>query len=62
MELYASCDCGWRTQGIEADVFRSLRDHGITVHGIALTDEQILAVARPVAPGSIRDDEASSEE
>ncbi len=62
MELYASCDCGWRIQGVEADVFRSLRDHGITVHGITLTDEQILAVSRPVASGSNRDDEATNEE
>ena len=56
MELYASCDCGWRVQDAEPEVIRALREHGITVHGITLTDEQILAVARPVGPAAEPDD------
>lgn len=49
MELYASCDCGWHVRDVGEKVMEALRDHGITAHGIRLTDEQILAVSRPVA-------------
>lgn len=49
MEMYASCDCGWSLRGAEAEVHRALRDHGVAVHGIELTDDQLRAVSRPVA-------------
>ena len=51
MEMYASCDCGWTARGDESEVHETLREHGIEVHGIELSDEQIRAVSRPVTTG-----------
>jgi hypothetical protein len=50
MELYVQCDCGWEFRGDEAAVLVAVREHGNTRHQLSLTDEQILAVARPVLP------------
>jgi hypothetical protein len=47
MELYVSCDCGWSTVGHGDDLIASVREHATAVHGIELSDEQILAAARP---------------
>jgi len=47
MELYVSCDCGWSTVGHRDDLIESVREHAVAVHGIELSDEQILAAARP---------------
>ena len=50
MILYATCDCGWQVQGTERHVVDQLRHHGTSAHGIALTEDQVLAVSRPVTP------------
>jgi hypothetical protein len=47
MELYVSCDCGWSTVGVGDALIGSVREHGVSVHGVELSDEQILAAARP---------------
>lgn len=52
MELYVSCDCGWFTVAAGNDLIASVREHGLTVHDIALSDEQIMAAARPYVAGT----------
>lgn len=47
MELYVSCECGWSTVAVQDDLIASVREHAVSVHGIDLSDEQILAAARP---------------
>ncbi|MBV8718609.1 MAG: hypothetical protein JO020_12480 [Chloroflexi bacterium] len=48
MELYVKCDCGWEFRGAEPALIAAVREHGNTRHQMSLSDEQILAVARPV--------------
>ena len=48
MELYVTCECGWRTQDTEDALVAAVQQHGTSTHGIALTREQILVIARPV--------------
>ena len=50
MDLYVKCDCGWEFRGDEGALLLAVREHGTTRHQLTLTDEQILAVARPVSP------------
>jgi uncharacterized protein DUF1059 len=47
MELIVECDCGWTCRGPEADVVAACTAHGRDVHGLELSREQVLAVARP---------------
>jgi predicted small metal-binding protein len=61
MDLYATCDCGWRCQGSDSEVADQLRRHGIDAHGIELNDDQILAVSRPVTPQSRHERKESRE-
>jgi hypothetical protein len=60
MELYVSCDCGWSTAGEQDPLIASVREHATSVHGIELSDEQILAAARPYVPNT-RSTEGSAE-
>jgi hypothetical protein len=53
LEKLIECDCGWRFQGSEEELIEACRAHGRLAHDMDLSDEQILAVARPVE----RDDE-----
>jgi predicted small metal-binding protein len=48
MELQIECDCGWTCRGTEDELLIECAEHGREVHGMQLTREQILAVARPV--------------
>jgi hypothetical protein len=54
LEKLIECDCGWRFQGSEEELIEACRAHGRHAHDMDLSDEQILAVARPID----RDDEA----
>jgi predicted small metal-binding protein len=47
MELQIECDCGWTCRGTEEELLAACAEHGREVHGMELTREQILAVARP---------------
>ena len=47
MELIVECDCGWTCRGPEEDVVAACTAHGRDVHGLELSREQVLAVARP---------------
>jgi len=48
MERFVECDCGWRCQGSEDEVVALCSAHAREAHGLELTREQVLAVARPV--------------
>ncbi len=52
MELYVSCDCGWSTVGEGDELIAAVREHGRSVHRVDLSDEQILAAARPYVDGT----------
>jgi hypothetical protein len=51
MDLVIECECGWSYQGPEGDLVAAARQHAQQAHGIRLTREQVLAAARPAAPG-----------
>ena len=48
MELYVTCECGWRAQDTESALVDAVQEHGEATHNISLTREQILVIARPV--------------
>jgi len=39
------CVCGWETSGPEEDVVAITIDHGLRVHNMAATREEVLAMA-----------------
>jgi predicted small metal-binding protein len=39
------CVCGWETSGPEEDVVATTIDHGLRVHNMAATREEVLAMA-----------------
>ena len=48
MDLQVECDCGWSCRGSEEELLAACAEHGREAHGMELSREQILAVARPV--------------
>jgi predicted small metal-binding protein len=52
MELYVSCDCGWSCVAGRDELIALVGEHAVSVHGIDLTEEQVLAAARPHVPGA----------
>jgi predicted small metal-binding protein len=48
MEKVIDCDCGWSCRGTEEELILACTAHARDVHGMNLSREQILAVARPV--------------
>jgi predicted small metal-binding protein len=49
--LHLRCACGWETSGSEAEVTAAALEHGLRVHNMRASREDILAMATP-APGS----------
>lgn len=47
MELYVRCECGWECVAVRDELIKQVRSHGLATHAIELTDEQVVAVARP---------------
>jgi predicted small metal-binding protein len=43
--LRVRCVCGWETSGTEEDVIAATEDHGLRVHNMRATREEILAMA-----------------
>lgn len=37
--------CGWQCRGTEDEVIAQVQAHGVEVHGVAATREEILALA-----------------
>jgi predicted small metal-binding protein len=56
LETLIECDCGWSCCGSEEELIEACTTHARDVHGMELSREQILAVARPVDA----DDEGAS--
>jgi len=50
VEKQVECDCGWSCRGTEDEIVSACIEHGREVHGMELTREQVLAVAKPADP------------
>jgi hypothetical protein len=46
--LTVRCACGWEITGYEADVVSATQEHGLRVHNMSATREQVLAMGVPV--------------
>jgi predicted small metal-binding protein len=46
-ELVVACDCGFEARGKEQELIPIVKQHGFDVHNMTVTDEQVLAMARP---------------
>jgi predicted small metal-binding protein len=40
-----TCMCGWQCRGTDEEVIEQVQAHGREVHGVAATEEEILALA-----------------
>jgi predicted small metal-binding protein len=40
-----TCMCGWQCRGTDGEVIEQVQAHGREVHGVAATEEEILALA-----------------
>jgi len=49
--LHLRCACGWETSGAEAEVIREASEHGLSVHNMRASRQEILAMATP-PPGA----------
>lgn len=47
MRKKVACDCGWTFDGEEAELIAAVQEHGRTTHGMDVTPEQALAMAKP---------------
>ncbi len=49
--LHLRCVCGWETRGTEDEVVQAATDHGVKVHNMHPTREEVMAmVVRHGAP------------
>jgi hypothetical protein len=49
VQWQVTCHCGWRTHGTKAAVVAALQEHARLVHGLVLTEKQVMAQATPVS-------------
>jgi predicted small metal-binding protein len=47
-QIRTSCSCGWEANGPEGEVVAATIDHGLRVHNMAATAEQVLERAEVV--------------
>ncbi len=47
--IEVTCLCGWKCRGTEDEVIAKVQAHGLEVHGVAATREEILALAVQVS-------------
>lgn len=45
--LEVRCACGWRTVGTEDEVVVATTQHGIDLHNMQVTRDEVLAMSRP---------------
>ena len=45
--LVVICECGFESRGSEDELIPIVRQHGVDAHNMNVTDEQVLAMARP---------------
>ena len=43
-----SCECGWEVQGTDDEIVRAVIEHGRAEHGMDVTRDQALAMAKPL--------------
>jgi predicted small metal-binding protein len=48
MRRRVSCECGWSAEGEGAELIAVVQEHGRKAHGMDVTPEQVMAMARPV--------------
>ena len=48
--MHLRCACGWEATGNEAEVSAAAAEHGLRVHNMRPTRDDILAMAKPVEP------------
>jgi len=51
-EMIVTCVCGLEMRGTAEQLVPLVRQHGLDVHNMNVTDEQVLAMATPVGPQS----------
>ena len=56
MEWSVVCECGWTCRGSEDEVVEACTKHALEEHGMELTREQVLAVAKPLEDPMTRDE------
>ena len=39
------CACGWKTTGLEQDVVAATTEHGLQLHNMTVTRDEVLAMA-----------------
>lgn len=45
--LQVACACGWRTIGTEPEVVAATQAHGVQLHNMEVTRDQVLAMSAP---------------
>ncbi|MGN6792131.1 MAG: DUF1059 domain-containing protein [Streptosporangiaceae bacterium] len=48
MRRRVSCECGWSAEGEDAELIAAVQEHGRNAHGMDVTPEQVIEMARPV--------------
>lgn len=48
-EYLLTCACGWETSGNEDQIVGAAQEHGREIHNMAVTHDQAMAMAAPVA-------------
>ena len=48
--LTVRCACGWQTAGTENEVVTATIEHGLALHNMAASREEVLAMAVPGDP------------
>ena len=54
-ELIAFCACGLELRGTREELIPLVRQHGRDVHNMDVTDEQVIAMAKPAGTASVPD-------
>lgn len=48
MRYEVSCECGWHATGTRDELIVAVGRHGREVHGLELSEEQVVAQLKPV--------------
>ena len=57
--LTVRCACGWQTVGTENDVVIATMEHGLALHNMAASREEVLAMAVLADPSDRRGERAT---
>lgn len=56
MQMEVTCKCGWQVRGTESEVIAKVQEHGVSVHGLETTPDEVRAIWRPVGSGAASSD------